>query len=162
MAEKVYLKLRIDGNEIEGESTVVSLDRADTIECSSFRIGAFVAIDAAGALTSKQQYEPIKIQKKIDKTTPLLIKALCNHETVNSAEFWFFRPTASGSGTEEHFYTVRINNGFISSVRQVSEDAIIAGPSAPPMLEEVEFVYQSITWKYESNGAEFRDSTPKR
>jgi len=162
MAQTVHLKLRIDGNTIEGESSISSLEREGTIECSSFRIGTFVTIGAAGELTSRRQYEPVKIQKRIDKTTPLLIKALCNHESVDSAEFRFFRPAITGSGNEEHFYTVRINNGFISSVRQVSEDTIIAGESAPPMLEEVEFAYQSITWQYVPNGAEFRDSTLTR
>ena len=36
MAQTVHLVLEIDGNAIEGESTITSLERENTIECLSF------------------------------------------------------------------------------------------------------------------------------
>ncbi len=159
MAQTVHLNLEIDGNEIEGESTIASMDRAGTIECSSFSYGVTTPRDpASGALTGRRQHHPIRIHKRIDKSTPLLIKALCMNEPVTEGVFRFFRPSPGGSGAEEHFYTIEIANGYVASIKQLSEDAIMAGEKAPPMMEEVSFVFQDITWTYEIGGATHKDS----
>ena len=160
MAQTVHLTLEIDGNRVEGESSISSMDREDTIECSSFRYGVTTSRegDSRTPITGRRQHEPIVIHKRIDKSTPLLLKALCQNEPVNSAEFKFYRPSPGRTGAEEHFFTVRLEGGFISSVRQVSEDPTMAGEQAPPMMEEVAFVFQDITWTYEIGGATHKDS----
>ena len=99
MAQTVHLKLTIQGNDIQGESTIASLERADTIECSSFSCGLMTPYDKTTmALTGKALREPVKIVKGIDKTTPLLLKALYQQEPVDSAEFRFYREDPGGSG----------------------------------------------------------------
>ena len=159
MAQTVHLKLEIDGNTIEGESTISSMEREGTIECSSFDYMLTTFYDyATGKLSGKRKHEPVVIQKRIDKSTPLLLKALCQNEPVTSAEFRFYRPSPGGSGAEEHFFTVLLENGHITSVKQVSEDAIIGGEAAPPMMEKVAFNFKTITWTYEIGGATHRDS----
>ena len=159
MAQTVHLKLEIDGNEVEGESTISSLEREGTIECSAFTYGLDTPRDeASGALSGKRQHRPVTITKRIDKTTPLLLKAVCNNEPVTKAEFRFFRPELGAPGTEEHFYTVLLENAYISSVGQESRDAITGGKNAPPMMEEVSLVFGRITWTYEIGGATHRDS----
>jgi len=158
MAQTVHLKLQIDGNDIEGESTVSSLEREDTIECLSFDYMLTVPYDATGRFTGRRRHEPVVFHKRVDKSTPLLLKALCRNEPVNSAEFMFFRPSPGGSGAEERFFTVRLEHGYITSVKQVSEHAIIGGEADPPMMEKVEFVFKTITWTYESTGGTHRDS----
>ena len=159
MAQTVHLKLQIDGNDTEGESTIASLEREGTIECSSFTYELTTPREeASGQLTGKRQHRPIRITKRIDKSTPLLLKALCQNEPVTSGEFMHFRPSPGGSGAEEKFYTVLIENGYVGSVKQLSEDAIMAGEKAPPMMEEVSFVFQDITWTYEIGGATHKDS----
>ncbi len=68
MAQKVYLALRIAGTDVEGESTVTSLDREKTIVCSSFSWGINTARDAAdGTIAGKRLHQPVKIIKRIDK-----------------------------------------------------------------------------------------------
>lgn len=159
MAQTVHLWLQIDGSSVEGESRVATLDREDTIECSSFHYELTAARDATGRLTGKRQHAPAKIHKRIDRTTPLLLKALCEKEPVNQAEFRFYRTRVTRTGpTEEHFFTVLLEDGLISSVTQVSEDEIMAGEAAPPMMEEVAFTFQKITWRYEIGGQEHMDS----
>lgn len=159
MAQTVHLKLEIEGSRIEGESSVRSLDREGTIECSAFQYGVTTPRDeASGTLTGRRKHEPVTITKKIDKTTPLLLKALCENRQIDSAEFRFYRPSMGGSGSEEHFYTVLIENGYIEGVHQLSEDTIIGGEEAPPMMEEVSFIFQDITWTYEIGGATAKDS----
>lgn len=157
MAQTVHLKLKINGSDIEGESKIRSLDREGTIECSSYQYGITTPREhASGAVTGRRQHGPVVIQKHIDKSTPLLLKALCQNELVESAEFMFFRRTRLGK--EERFFTVMLENGYISGVEQVSEDAIIGGVDAPHPMEKVEFVFQDITWTYEIGGVTHRDS----
>ncbi len=163
MAQTVHLSLQIDGNDIEGESTIASMDREGTIECSSFRYQITTPRDpATGALTGRRQHGQVRFHKRIDKTTPLLIKALCLNEAVDRAEFRFYRPSPGGEGAEQHFYTVVLEKGYVSSVDQVSEDVIMAGEEAPPMMEEVSLVFQEITWTYEIGGATHKDSVMSR
>ena len=88
MAQTVHLLLEIDGNAIEGESTIASLERAGTIECASFEHGLTAPV-AAGGRRGRRTHEPVTIIKRIDKSTPLLLKALCNSEPVTRAEFRF-------------------------------------------------------------------------
>lgn len=149
MAQTVHLKLKIDGNDIVGESTISSMDRENTIECSSFHHGVTISRDVA-------EQEPVVIQKRIDKSTPLLLKALHNKEPITEAQFRFYRPAPGSSGVMEYYYTVLLEKAFISSVRQVSEDAIVGGEKAPPMMEEVTFVSKLITWTYEIGGPTYR------
>ena len=155
MAQTVHLNLVIDGNDVEGESTIASLNRRGTIECSTFTSNLDTPREvSSGALTGRRQHSPVTITKRIDQTTPLLLKALCQNEPVTSAEFRFFR--LNRSRVEEHFYTVLLENGYISSVQQVSKDAITGGRNTP-MMEEVSFVFQQITWTYEIGGATHMD-----
>jgi type VI protein secretion system component Hcp len=53
---------------------------------------------------------------------------------------------------------VLLEKGYISELHQLSEDAIIGGEAAPPMMEKVSFVFQDITWTYEIGGATHKDS----
>ena len=101
MAQTVHLKLQIDGNDIEGESTIGSMDREGTIECSAFEYRLTTPREVgSGALTGRRQHSAVVITKRIDKTTPLLLKALCQNEIVTEATFRFFRPSPGGSGAE--------------------------------------------------------------
>ncbi len=87
-----FLRLQIAGNDVHGESTVLSMDREDTIQCNAFDHEVRVPYDAARAQrTGARVHSPISIIKRTDKSSPLLMKALCLNEPVNFAEFWFFR-----------------------------------------------------------------------
>ncbi len=46
-----------------------------------------------------------------------------------------------------------IENGYVAAVKQLSEDSFMAGEKAPPMMEELQFVLQDLTWTYEIGGA---------
>lgn len=154
----IHLKLRIDGNDIVGESTIASLEREDTIEVWSYRYEVLTPREtSSGALTGRRQHSPIVITKRIDKTTPLLFKALTMNEPVDQAEFRFYRPSAGSSGAEEHYMTVLIENGYVASFRTFTI-ADIGGGGFVQTMEEVSFVFQDITITYEIGGATHHDS----
>lgn len=152
-AENVYLSLKANGNDIQGESTVTSQGRANTIECMAFEFA--VEISRAGATaTGRRTYEPIRFVKRIDKSTPLLYKALTQNEVVEG-KFRFFRPSPTGDGTTQHFYTIEFKNGRIASVRNSVDN--LSHPNQAP-TEEVTIVFQSITWTYEIGGITHHDT----
>jgi type VI secretion system secreted protein Hcp len=159
MAQPIYLFLELaNGGKIDGESTVSSLGRENSIECSSFDYGVISPREASsGLLTGRRQHRPVEVWKRIDMSTPLLLKALCENDKVVSAELKFFRPAVGGEGSEEHYYTVKLEEGYISGIEHKSEDALMAGELAPPAMEKVTFFFQDITWTYEVNGATHTD-----
>lgn len=143
-----YLWLQINGNDIEGESTIASMDREGTIECQSFDHEIRVPYDPVTfAFEGRRIHGAVSIIKRTDKTSPLLYKALCRNEPVDKAEFRFYRSSLGGSGAEEHYSTVLLENGYVVGIRR-----------SFPNLERVTFIYQDITWTYEIGGATYRDS----
>lgn len=147
MALNVSLKLKIDADEIKGESGVLSLDREDSIECLSFSQSAFKHMDKKPGfqLHTEATFLPIRITKRIDGATPFIAKAFFKHEKVGGV-FRFFRPDPGGSGGEQHFFTMSIENGRIAEHEIISPD-LFDDPSKPP-LETVGFTFRSLSWEY--------------
>jgi type VI secretion system secreted protein Hcp len=124
MAETVHLFLKSNGSDVKGDSTQESLGRKDSIECISYQQSVSNTTDDATKMaTGRRQYTPITIRKRIDKASPLLIKALVNNEKIDGA-FKFFRPSPTGDGTTEQFYTVTIKEGHVSAISQCSPDTL--------------------------------------
>src|SRR5688572_11856288 len=99
MAETVHLYLNCNGAPVKGGSTQKSLGRADSIECLSFIDSVRTAGEHGEAIgTGRRTYEPIKIRKRIDQSSPLLARALCTNEVAEGV-FKFFRPNPKGDGT---------------------------------------------------------------
>lgn len=143
-----FLRLEIAGNQIDGESTITTLERENTIECSGYSYELSTPREeSSGQLTGRRQHSTVTIAKPVDKTTPLLYKALCNNEVITKAEFRFYRPNVSGSGSEEHYYTVLLENCYISRITSIGRG-----------MQKVSFVFQDITWTYEIGGATHKDS----
>ena len=158
MAETVHLYLKANGTDIKGESTQTSLGRENSIECVYFESAVRTAREASsGRATGRRQYEPIIIRKRIDKSTPLLAKALAQNEVIE-ATFKFFRPAPGGDGTTEQFFTVNIAEGRVSSFKMVVPDTLEPATSTAPPLEEVAFVFHTINWTYEPAGTSHEDS----
>ena len=158
MAETVHLYLKANGNDIQGESTQTSLGRENSIECLFFHAEVMTAREkGSGLATGRRQYQPLMVRKRIDKATPLLAKALCNNEVIEGT-FKFFRPNPAGDGTTQHFYTVEISKGRVATQKMWNPDTIEPATSTMPAMEEVSFVFHTITWTYEDTGATHQDS----
>lgn len=158
MAETVHWFLTLNGEAIQGESTQTSLGRENSIECLSFMDSVRTAREAgSGMATGRRTFEPIEVRKRIDKSSPLLARGLCNNETVEGT-FKFFRPAPSGDGTTEHFFTVEIAEGRLASIERVSPDTIDPASATAPPIELVKVVFHNITWTYESTGASHHDN----
>jgi type VI secretion system secreted protein Hcp len=158
MAQTVHLFLKANGEDIQGESTQISEGRENSIECTHFETETDTSREVqSGLSTGRRQHKPLVIRKAIDKATPLLAKALCKSAKIEG-EFKFYRPNPSGDGTTQHFYTVKITNGRVATQKMFSEWTRPGDPHASPPQEEVQFVFQTITWRYEPGGVEHEDS----
>ena len=85
-AQTVHIRLEIDGNLIEGESTIASMDREGTIEASAAGFSVHMPVDPLGSPSGRHTYRPFVITKRIDKSSPLLFKALTLGEPVSRLE----------------------------------------------------------------------------
>lgn len=158
MAETVHLYLKAAGADIQGESTQTSLGRENSIECVYFESSVRTAREAgSGVASGRRSYEPIKILKRIDKSTPLLYKALCQNEVIEGV-FKFFRPNPVGDGTTEQFYTIEIKQGRVASFKATVPNCINPASSLEPPLEEISFLFGEISWTYEPGGITHLDS----
>jgi type VI secretion system secreted protein Hcp len=162
MAQSVHLFLKAAGNDIQGESTIASLDRENSIECLYFSDSVRTARErSSGMATGDRTYDPIKIVKRIDKSSPLLARALTNNEVVEGA-FKFFRPSPTGDGTTQQFFTIEIAEGRVAFINRISPHVIDPASANHPPTEEIGFVFGRITWRYEDGGVEHVDHWSQR
>lgn len=153
-AEPVYLFLKAQGASIQGEVARKGLE--NSIEVLSYEQGVHTARDAtSGMATGRRQYEPIKIVKRIDRSSPLLLKAMTQNQIVEGA-FRFYRPGPGGA--LQQFYTVEITQGRVASVKQTSPDVMSPESQRLPALEEVTFVFNSIRWTITEGGIQHEDA----
>jgi type VI secretion system secreted protein Hcp len=155
MSESVYITLKINGERIRGDSTVMSMGREGTIEAISFAHSVSSAHAATGGQSGRRVYEPIVLRKRIDRSSPLLWKALCQNQTVE-AVCRFYRPNPAGDGTHEQFFTMEVEGGRIVDHKIISTDNI--SDPLQPALEEIRIHFATLTMTYENGGVEHTDS----
>jgi len=162
MAEPVYLTLErvLSGREqIEGDSTVTSLDRENTIECLAFEVEGYLPLSERGA-TGRRRYKALRVRKLIDRSTPLLARALAEHADVEGT-FRFYRADPGGSGSTQQYFTVKITDAHVASIRHLVFDTFDPETTSHPQIDEVTFVFSSIAWTFTENGIEFTDNWTK-
>jgi len=157
MAQNIYVWIRGEVvGEVRGDSTVTSMGREGSIEAFKLEYMVQTHREASGMATGERSHGPVTITKRIDQSSPILHQALCYNDELE-VTIKFFRPNPSGDGTEEHFYTIGLRHGRISSIKTISPHTLDQNTSSFPAMEEVSFVFGEITWIYESGGIEFMD-----
>ena len=165
MAISVALKLKLNGTDIPGESTIHKMggvDRSKTIECVYFESSIITPRDPTSGASSvgQRQHQPILFRKRLDKTSPLLAQALCRNEVVD-AEFLFFQPNPV-TGAEEHFFTIKISQGRITSLKLWLPNTLEQANSHEPALEEVQTTFNNIMWENITGKTSAEDSWSAR
>jgi type VI secretion system secreted protein Hcp len=158
MAESVHVFLKANGTDIAGDSTQTSLGRENSIEAIAYSQKVFTAREAgSGLATGRRQYEGIEITKRIDKSSPLLMKALCENQVVE-ATFKFFRPNPTGDGTTEQFYTVSIKKARINAITQSVPNSFVPASTNMPPVETIQIVFHTINWTITNGGVTHEDT----
>ena len=149
MAETVHLYLKIRGVAITGD------DETPSIKCVYLRLRSeSVRAAGRGIATGRRQHEPLVIRKHIDKSSPLLARALTTNEVID-AEFKFFRQPPAGDIS--HFYSVLLKGARVSAISPAAADA----NSTSPPDEQVAFVFHTITWSYVDPAVSFTSTAAR-
>jgi len=110
---------------------------------------------ATGLPTGKRQHKPVKITKEIDKSSPLLYTVLCTNEALTEVVFKFWKPSASGK--EQQYYTIKLTNANIASMKTFFPNMLVTENTKLPHMEEVSFTYQKIEWTFTDGGITSED-----
>lgn len=141
--------------DIEGSVTIAGKEGSTKIYAMEHEVA--IPTDDRGAPTGARVHGPLTITKELDKSSPLLHQALSTGERLSDVELKFFRPTQTGA--EEHYYTVKLEDAMIISVKSRFSSAQEEVGGELGYMEDVSFVYDKITWMWEPEGIESQDST---
>ncbi len=101
----------------------------------------------SGQPTGQRVHQPLKVTKVIDKSSPLLFRALSTGERLPKVELKFYRTSAQG--TMEHYYTMSLEDAIITNISQYMPNCQDPGMAHFTHLEDVEFTYRKITKTHE-------------
>ncbi len=141
-------------NQGDIEGSVTDAGREGSIKVYVMEHEVKIPTDERGRPTGRHVDGPLKIVKEYDKASPLLEQALVTGERLSSVELNFFRTTSAGA--EEHYYTVKLEDALITSVKPFSPNDSNDGRR----LEEVSFSYHKISWTWEPEGSIQAESVP--
>jgi type VI secretion system secreted protein Hcp len=146
MALNAYLQIvgAIQGS-IQG--SVDQPGREDQILVIAFSHGVLSPRDAASGLpTGKHRHQPLTITKEIDRSTPLLARALVNNENLPQWELMFWQP--SKSGKEMQYYTIQLEDAAIIEISQEMLNNKYPDNVPHAVREHISFSYRRITWTW--------------
>jgi type VI secretion system secreted protein Hcp len=125
---------------------VTQLGREGTINVLYYSHDVSAPLDINGVPSGKIRYNPLILIKSIDRSTPLLYKALAINETMKTFNLAFYAKTAT---TEIQQFTIDLVNARIVSIIQIKENA---GSTIDAIkfaeYEELHFLAQSIKWSW--------------
>lgn len=108
-----------------------------------------------GLAAGKRVHGKFKIIKEFDKASPLLYQALVTGEHMKNVEVKFFR--ISKTGAEEHYFTIRLEDAVLQSVRPWMPNCMDKGMASFGHMEDVSFTYRKIIWRHEVDKKEGQD-----
>ncbi len=159
-ALNAYLDLSCGGSDIDGDSPVDvigGLDVSNMIEVTAFGLNLSLSGDrGSGRVSARRSYKPVRIIKRIDQSSPLLVQALVQNQSCD-AILYFFRPSPTGDGTTEQFYTVTLEAARIVAITPTLASTLDPATVGLPLTEAVSFAINTIRFTYEPGGVEFED-----
>jgi type VI secretion system secreted protein Hcp len=155
MAPNAYLRLEGE-NQGEIRGSAYQKGREGSIMVIAFEHEVISPRDAASGLpTGKRQHKAITITKEIDRSTPLLMKALVNNENIKEWELRFWQ--LGKAGQEVQHYTIKLVNASIMSIRQEMLNNKYPENVQHKEREHVSFCYQRIIWTWVDGGITAED-----
>ncbi|MHA2224546.1 MAG: Hcp family type VI secretion system effector [Candidatus Hodarchaeales archaeon] len=135
-SSSVGMYLKIEG--IDGESTDAAHDKWIDVIAYSHSLYSDIDMATGGERsTGSVKHSPLRITKKVDKTTPKLYEKCFTASFIPTAtlEFW------SGGESPKRFFMIELQNVIISSVQGY-------GTVDDRPTETVSIVYDKIKWTY--------------
>jgi len=119
---------------------------ADRIEVMGFAYEVTSPRDAAsGQASGKRQHKPVQITKAVGASSPQFFQALTTNEQLQNVVLEFTK--ADKNGEEYVFFTIKLVNATVSSIRQYTPPNATGGKDAAGAavpVEEISFTFQRI------------------
>jgi type VI secretion system secreted protein Hcp len=140
--------------EIEGSDDISS--REGSILIQSVEHCVEIPSDSRGISSGRRVHKALQVTKEIDKSSPMLMQALCTGEVLTEVTLGWYRIDETGS--EELYYCIFLQNALISKIKPWLPNTMDAQNSGYRHMEDVHFIYEKIRWTWELDGIEFEDS----
>jgi type VI secretion system secreted protein Hcp len=140
--------------------TLSKSDHENEIQVQALRMNISVPKDPqSGQPTGRRIHNGVNFTKVLDKSSPMIMQAIATGEQIKKAIFKFYR--TSPSGTQEHYYTIELEEGLITEVTPWFPNAL--EPSNGPIghMEDVAMSYKKITTTHEVAGTSGADDWNK-
>jgi type VI secretion system secreted protein Hcp len=138
--------------QFKGESAHAGGANKDKIDAIGFTFEIGSPRDAAtGQVSGKRQYKPLQITKMLGAASPQFFQALTTNEVLQSVTLEFTKTNANGE--EFIFYTIKLTNATIASIRQHTADtdagegaasAKHTGAASAQQIEDITISFQKI------------------
>ena len=109
----------------------------------------------SGQPTGQRIHKPVVITKVFDKSSPLLLAALCTGEKLPQVEIQWFRTSAQG--TQEHYYSTVLEDAIIVNIKDYMHNCQDPATAHFTHLEDVHFSYRKITWTHHNSNTTGHD-----
>lgn len=149
------IKGKVQGDITKGCSRLKG--REDTVEVYEFSHTIDIPKDKqSGRIIGQRFHSPVEITKELDKSSPLLANALTTAEALD-IKIQFYRFAPDGSGKQEQFYTVELEEAQLISYK--AELPFVKDPEQAkyPLLERLLISFRRISAVYEDGGITFED-----
>src|SRR5690242_9310885 len=114
----VHIEMKVTGQKtgvFKGDS--IQKGHTDQIVLSSYSFHVVSPRDpATGQVTGRRTYDPIRVTKQLNQSSPQILNALATNENLTSVVINFYQTTRTG--TLVNFYRVTLTNATISEDRQ--------------------------------------------
>ena len=160
MAIPIYLWLQKDAKEAIKGSVDVQ-EREGSIEVIAQEHSLSIPTDDnTGKLTGARVHAPFQFSKEIDASSPYLYRAVTTGETLQSAEFKWYR--INDEGQEVVYFVTRLENVKVVKVAPKMHDIKDPTKEKHNHLEEIELRYEKVTWTYKDGNIIYSDSWSER
>lgn len=160
MSECIYLKIsdpQIKGDVPENEKNDKNLK--DTIRVQGFQHLIQIPTDPlTGVIKGGRLHGAIVITKEVDKSSPLLLKALCGGEEIKTLELLWYK-TVAGKAT--HYFTTELKTVHVVNIKTHFPNCLLPETREMGHMEDVAFNYTKIRWTYLDGGIEGTDPADK-
>jgi len=156
MPHPFYMSITGDTQgEFPGECALESHENQTLCQGMKHHISV-ICEERSGIPTGHRRHGKLTVFKVIDKITPLLANALCCNEQLE-VSLIFYRANPIGDGTEEQFFTIRLEEARCVDLEHDIPNCLDTGNSDIQNMEYVSFAYGMIRWTFEPSGIETED-----
>lgn len=89
-------------------------------------------------------HHELVITKPVDKSSPLLAKAISDNEVMTTCDFTLYQ--TSKEGINQPYYTIKLSKARISNIDTAIPHSVLEKDIDPQ--ERISFIYESIAWEH--------------